>query len=277
MTDLLHFPDDETKAFRRARAEALARAARDARIAAGWGERLDDLMAAKPDGQGATPALDLARWLTNVAALLNDIKREPAPIRMEAGVTARCLKLKGLVDEAELQGFIEVTACEPPALDMARQVNEDLIDRARSFGRDRKGPIVLLESTPGTGEGWLRERFLNARRAPGAPAAPASGLIVRDTHSGGPSSSPAGSAAGPALSPQEAGAGSAVAGSIGGRSVGTEPVLGIAEGDTRGLRPSRLLGVVNSLVHAARMRLAGLFVTEKRNGPFSDGTPGGRT
>ncbi|MAM95706.1 hypothetical protein [Parvibaculum sp.] len=272
MTDLLHFPDDETKAFRRARAEACARAAQDARVVESCLVLLNDCIASRPGRDGKYPAPDLARWMSEAQAVLHEVKAQPAQIRMEAGVAERCLKLKGLIDEAELSRFVTVTACEPSSLDMAREVNDDLVNRARRFSRDGKGPIFLFDSTPGAFEDGVKRRFLEAggasrlspgqaasgaRRAPGAPAANLTpGLISRDLRLPAGAPVTAGETAGAVTPPSSSVAAFAVHFCVGvGRSVGTM------------LRPSRMR--VRSLFHGARMPRTLRKVMEKGRGLFS--------
>ncbi|MEW6092223.1 MAG: hypothetical protein AB1647_15010 [Pseudomonadota bacterium] len=108
MSVLLSFPDDEVKARRRGFARARADAARDERIVEGWRVRLADMIGTRPKGGGDTPAPDLARWITEAHAILQEVKAQPAQIRSEVHVAGLCLKLKGLVDEAEHARFLLV-------------------------------------------------------------------------------------------------------------------------------------------------------------------------
>ncbi|MFN4229813.1 hypothetical protein [Parvibaculum sp.] len=255
MTDLLQFPDDETKAFRRARAERVRQAEYEARVVQSCVVLLNDCIASRPDGAAERPALALARWVSEAHSLLREIKAQPAQIRSEVHVTGLCLRLKGLVEEAEHARFILVdralAAAPWPAdcFDMAREVNDDLRNR---LGASRISPGQAPEKACG-----------GARRAPVAVLTPdlvSDDLCIPGVPLAGRC------AAGPLPSPQETGGGAAAAGSIGGRSVGTEPVLGIAEGDTRGLRPSRLVRV---LFHGATLPRVLRKVLEKARGIFS--------
>lgn len=178
MAVLLSFPDDEVKARRRCLARARADAVRAVRIAAAAVEVLSHLIARRPDGTGDSSAADLAGWINDANWLLQRIKEEPARIRAEVHVAELCLKLKGLVDEAEHARFL-------------------LVERALDSGAP--GASRLSPGQAATG----------ARRAPGAPVAALTANLVSDPLAGAVSSAGS-SVAGPGPSP-DTGAGPALA------------------------------------------------------------------
>lgn len=185
MTDLLRFPDDETKAFRRARAERVMRAEYEARVVQSCVVLLNDCIAARPGRDGQFPALDLARWMTEANALLHEVKGQPAQIRLEARVAKLSLQLKGLVDEAELERFETVTVGDfrfatdtdlraaiaevtqnisgpgLSSLDMAREVNDELKARCESAlkivqGELADNPVLTIHGNGDVSLGRLR-------------------------------------------------------------------------------------------------------------------------
>lgn len=159
MAVLLSFPDDEAKARRRGFARARAEAARDERIVEGWRVRLADMIGTRPKGGGDTPALDLARWVSDAHALLQDVKAQPAQIRSEVHVAGLCLKLKGLVDEAEHARFLLVERAldsgapgarrAPVAALTANLVSDPLAGAVSSAGSSVAGPAVAPSTACG--------------------------------------------------------------------------------------------------------------------------------
>lgn len=234
---LLSFPDDEAKARRRETAAFLAGVERDKRIIASCVELLNDLIASRPDGGGDTPALALARWITDAQTLLGQIKGEPAQIRAEVHVAELCLRLKGLVDEAELARFI-------------------LVERAL----DTPPQIRVADLTLPQGEGGRQD---GARRAPGAPVAALTADLVSDNLRL-PAASPP-SSSGAARSVKRPGG----AGYPPGRFIARGPAL--AGGRERaGDAPHKGIKWIMRFFHALKMRPRRRAVSEKGKPGFSD-------
>lgn len=165
MSVLLSFPDDEVKARRRGFARARADAARDERIVEGWRVRLADMIGTRPKGGGDTPAPDLARWITEAHAILQEVKAQPAQIRSEVHVAGLCLKLKGLVDEAEHARFLLVErvldsgARRAPGAPVAALTANLVSDNLRFPAADTSSPAAGGVKRPG-GAGYPSGRFI---------------------------------------------------------------------------------------------------------------------